>query len=120
MRNRQMHTMLFWRQARGVKLCNLGAPSKTENSMSNRASIQDEYLQALTEDKTLVSVYMINGIRLTGHVTAFDRHVVMLESLTGLQAVFKHAISTVMPGAVERAPRSPAHEAGNRVKTSRA
>jgi host factor-I protein len=115
-----MHTMLFWRQGRGVKLCNLGALPKTENSMSNRASIQDEYLQALTEDKTLVSVYMINGIRLAGHVTAFDRHVVMLESLAGLQAVFKHAISTVMPDAVERAPRSPAHEAGNRVKTSRA
>jgi RNA chaperone Hfq len=73
-----MHAMLFWRQARGVKLCNLGAPSKTENSMSNRASIQDEYLQVLTEDKTLVSVYMINGIRLTGHVTAFDRHVVVI------------------------------------------
>ncbi len=60
---------------------------------------------------------MVNGIRLTGHVTAFDRHVVMLESLTGLQAVFKHAISTVMPGAVQRAPRPRLHEAGNRVKT---
>ena len=97
----------------------LGAPPKTGNSMSNRASVQDEYLQVVTEDKTLVSVYMINGIRLTGHVSAFDRHVVMLESSAGLQVVFKHAISTVMPGAVHRAPRPLSHEAGNRVKTSR-
>ena len=88
--------------------------------MLNPASVQDEFLRALTKDKTLVSIYMLNGIRLSGHVTTFDRHAVMLESVTGLQVVFKHGISTVMPGAVDRAPRPMTHEAGNRVRTSRA
>ncbi|MFL9906842.1 RNA chaperone Hfq [Paraburkholderia sp. RL17-337-BIB-A] len=85
--------------------------------MPNQASTEDPFLKALIEDKTLVSVYMINGIRLSVRVASFDRHIVLLESLTGRQMVFKHAISTVMPGAADRPPRPP-YAAGNRARTS--
>ncbi|WP_408349763.1 RNA chaperone Hfq [Paraburkholderia sp. RL17-337-BIB-A] len=88
------------------------------NSMPNQASTEDEFLKALIDDKMLVSVFMINGIRLNGHVASFDRRIVMLESLAGFQMVFRHAISTVMPGAADRPPRPP-HAAGNRARTSR-
>jgi hypothetical protein len=62
---------------------------------------------------------MTNGIRLVGRLAAFERHAVTLESLSGLEVVFEHAISTVMPGAVHRAPRPTSPEAGNGVRTSR-
>jgi len=81
--------------------------------MPNHVVVQDTFLQALIEQKTLVSVFMINGIRLSGHVAGFDRQIVMLESLTGRLMIFKHAISTVMPGAADRTPWSPS-VAGNR------
>ena len=88
--------------------------------MPDQASVQDEFLQALIKEKTPASVYLISGIRLSGHVAAFDRHVIILESLSGRQMVFKHAISTVMPSTGDRAPQSLPDAAGNLARTSRA
>lgn len=59
--------------------------------------VQDDFLQTLIRDKTAVSVFLVNGIRLSGQLAAFDQFVVLLESGTGVQLVFKHAISTVLP-----------------------
>nr|WP_237671647.1 RNA chaperone Hfq [Paraburkholderia phytofirmans] len=39
----------------------------------------------------------MNGIRLSGQLAGFDQFAVLLESGPGVQLVFKHAISTVMP-----------------------
>lgn len=88
--------------------------------MLNQASIQDEFLQALIKEKTLASVYMINGIRLSGQVASFDNYVVVLESSSGRQMLFKHAISTVLPSTGDREPRSGPYAAGNRTRTSHA
>ncbi|NPT56328.1 RNA chaperone Hfq [Paraburkholderia elongata] len=88
--------------------------------MSNQASVQDEFLQTLLKGKTPASVYLINGIRLSGQVASFDSYVVLLESPSGHQMVFKHAISTVMPSTGERAPRSLPNAEDNRARTSRA
>jgi host factor-I protein len=42
-------------------------------------------------------VYLVSGIRLSGQLAGFDQFVVELKSGPGVQVVFKHAISTVMP-----------------------
>ncbi|CAN7181044.1 RNA chaperone Hfq [Paraburkholderia hospita] len=60
-------------------------------------SVQDEFLQTLVNDKTAVSVFLVNGIRLSGQLAGFDQFAVLLESGSGVQLVFKHAISTVLP-----------------------
>ncbi|REG60780.1 host factor-I protein [Paraburkholderia sp. BL6669N2] len=65
--------------------------------MTPRPGVQDNFLQTLVNDKTNVSVFLVNGIRLSGQLAAFDQFVVLLESGPGVQLVFKHAISTVMP-----------------------
>jgi host factor-I protein len=65
--------------------------------MTTRPSVQDDFLQALVKDKTTVNVFLVNGIRLSGQLAGFDQFVVLLESGSGVQLVFKHAISTVMP-----------------------
>jgi host factor-I protein len=60
-------------------------------------SVQDDFLQTLVSDKTTVNVFLVNGIRLSGQLVGFDQFVVLLESGTAVQLVFKHAISTVQP-----------------------
>jgi host factor-I protein len=70
-------------------------------------SVQDDFLQTLVKDKTTVNLFLVNGIRLSGQLAAFDQFAVLLESGPGVQLVFKHAISTVMPvngGGQARAP----------------
>jgi host factor-I protein len=88
--------------------------------MSNEASLQDGFLLALLKEKTPASVYLINGIRLSGQVTSFDSYVVLLESVAGHQMIFKHAISTVMPNAGGRSPRPLPNAEDNQAETSRA
>jgi host factor-I protein len=65
--------------------------------MTARPDVQDDFLQMLMNDKTAVNVFLVNGIRLSGQLAAFDQFAVLLESGSGSQLVFKHAISTVAP-----------------------
>ncbi|MGF6963866.1 host factor-I protein [Paraburkholderia sp. WC7.3g] len=68
----------------------------TQN-MTARPCVQDDFLQTLAKDKTPVNVFLVNGIRLSGQLAGFDQFAVLLESGPGVQPVFKHPISTVMP-----------------------
>jgi host factor-I protein len=58
--------------------------------------LQDDFLKTLREQKTPVSVFLVNGIRLHGHIEFFDDYVVAVQN-TITQMVYKHAISTVVP-----------------------
>jgi host factor-I protein len=61
---------------------------------------QDAFLNAMRSVGTSVSVYLVNGIRLVGLVQSFDR---LLRSPTGVQLIYKRAISTIQPEP-ERGP----------------
>jgi len=80
--------------------------------MSKGQSLQDPYLNALRRDRTPVSVYLINGIKLQGQIESFDQFVVVLRNSVS-QMVYKHAISTVVPARNVRLPadRTGAREA---------
>ena len=65
--------------------------------MTARPDVQDDFLQTLVNDKTAVNVFLVNGIRLSGQLAAFDQFAVPPESGASAQLVFKHAISTVLP-----------------------
>ncbi len=64
--------------------------------MSKSQSIQDPFLNTLRKEKLPVSIFLINGIKLTGQIESFDTFVVMLRSNI-TQMVYKHAISTIVP-----------------------
>jgi len=67
--------------------------------MSNKGQLlQDPFLNALRKEHVPVSIYLVNGIKLQGHVESFDQYVVLLRN-TVTQMVYKHAISTVVPCA---------------------
>jgi host factor-I protein len=57
--------------------------------------IQGEFLNMLTKEHVRVSVFLVNGIRLVGYIQSYDQYVLMLNLATGMQTIYKHAISTV-------------------------
>ena len=59
--------------------------------------LQDNFLNTLRKEHVPVSIYLVNGIKLQGQVEAFDSYVVLLRN-TVTQMVYKHAISTIVPG----------------------
>ncbi|WOJ93070.1 RNA chaperone Hfq [Congregibacter variabilis] len=80
--------------------------------MSKGHTLQDPYLNLLRKERVPVSIYLVNGIKLQGQIESFDQFVVLLKN-TVSQMVYKHAISTVVPGRVVRMPmQNPPEEEG--------
>ena len=66
--------------------------------MSEKAqNVQDVFLNHLRKNKTPVTIFLVNGVKLQGIVTWFDNFSVLLRRDGHSQLVYKHAISTVMP-----------------------
>ena len=57
------------------------------------------FLNHVRKNKTPVTVFLVNGVKLQGIITWFDNFSVLLRRDGHTQLVYKHAISTVMPGA---------------------
>jgi host factor-I protein len=62
-------------------------------------NVQDVFLNHVRKSKTPVTVFLVNGVKLQGVITWFDNFSVLLRRDGHTQLVYKHAISTVMPGA---------------------
>ena len=66
--------------------------------MSEKAqNVQDVFLNHLRKNKTPVTIFLVNGVKLQGIVTWFDNFWVLLRRDGHSQLVYKHAISTIMP-----------------------
>ncbi len=65
--------------------------------------LQDPFLNALRKEHVPVSIYLVNGIKLQGQVDSFDQYVILLKN-TVTQMVYKHAISTIVPGRAVSIP----------------
>ena len=61
--------------------------------------LQDMFLNALRKSKTPVTMFLVKGVKLQGIVTWFDNFSVLLRRDGQAQLVYKHAISTIMPGS---------------------
>ena len=68
-----------------------------EGNQNKAKMLQDPFLNALRREKVQVSIFLVNGIKLQGQIESFDQYVVLLRN-TVTQMVYKHAISTVVPG----------------------
>jgi host factor-I protein len=58
-------------------------------------NIQEAFLNLARREKTTVTIYLMNGTKLTGRIKSFDKFSLMLEAGTQDQLIFKHAISTI-------------------------
>jgi host factor-I protein len=57
--------------------------------------LQDQFLNAIVQARSPVTIYLMNGIRLLGLVESFDQYGLVLGG-TSQQFVYKHAISTIV------------------------
>jgi host factor-I protein len=75
------------------------AHQEAKNMSEKAQNVQDVFLNHLRKNKTPVTIFLVNGVKLQGVVTWFDNFCVLLRRDGQIQLVYKHAISTVMPGA---------------------
>ena len=66
-------------------------------SSEKNQNLQDVFLNQLRKQKSPVTVFLVNGVKLQGIITWFDNFCVVLRRDGHSQLVYKHAISTVMP-----------------------
>lgn len=67
--------------------------------MSERSqNVQDVFLNKIRKEKMTVTVFLVNGVKLQGIITWFDNFSMLLRRESHVQLVYKHAISTIMPG----------------------
>jgi host factor-I protein len=88
-------------------------------------SLQDSFLNDVRKKRSPVCIFLVNGIKLQGYVKSFDQYVVVLSNISSFvrpgsegeagksyksdsdsqQMVYKHAISTIVPGLGEHRDR---------------
>ena len=58
---------------------------------------QDIFLNQARRERTMLTVFLMNGFQLRGVVTGFDCFTVVLDTDGKQQIIYKHAISTIVP-----------------------
>jgi len=86
--------------AQGMNLAN-GRRNKngtTAMAADRSQNLQDTFLNYVRKNKIPLTIFLVNGVKLQGVVTWFDNFCVLLRRDGHSQLVYKHAISTIMPG----------------------
>ena len=65
---------------------------------SDKQALQDAFLNHVRKNKVPLTIFLMNGVKLQGTITWFDNFCVLLRREGQSQLVYKHAISTIMPG----------------------
>lgn len=65
--------------------------------VGQKGSLQDIFLAAAAREQDPMTLFLVNGVMLQGHVAGFDQFSVLLEREGQVQLVYKHAISTLQP-----------------------
>ena len=58
-------------------------------------NVQDAFLNHARRERVNVTVYLVNGAKLSGRIKNFDRFAIILEINGVDQMLFKHAVSTI-------------------------
>lgn len=77
------------------------APADTRGSdggAGRQGNLQDAFLNLLRKNKIPVTMFLVKGVKLQGIVTWFDNFSILLRRDRQSQLVYKHSISTIMPG----------------------
>jgi host factor-I protein len=58
-------------------------------------NVQDAFLNHARRERVNVTIYLVNGAKLSGRIKNFDRFAIILETNGVDQMLFKHAVSTI-------------------------
>ena len=81
------------------------------DTKSTPQNIQDAFLNTVRREKETVTIYLMNGAKLSGRIRSFDKYSVLLESASQEQLIFKHAISTIQHARRTTGEHRPPHHA---------
>ena len=65
--------------------------------MNKTENLQETFLNQIRKEKSSVTIFLINGVKLQGIITWFDNFSILLKRDAHIQLVYKHSISTIMP-----------------------
>lgn len=63
----------------------------------NNINLQDAFLNNVRKEKIKITIYLLNGYKLTGLVKGFDNYVIYFETEKGQMMIYKHSISSIAP-----------------------
>ena len=90
-------------------------------------NIQDSFLNTARKDKSVITIYLLSGVKIPGRIRSFDKYSVVLETNNQELLIFKHAISTVVMARSAHSERhlehrtaaeSPSPATGERLSTT--
>lgn len=73
------------------------ASEPVENKTHKSLNLQDVFLNSVRRDKTMITVFLVNGFQLRGLVKGFDNYVILMEVEGKINMIYKHAVSTIVP-----------------------
>ena len=65
--------------------------------MKTQINLQDVFLNQVRKEKQAITIFLVSGFQIRGHVTGFDNYTVVLDSDGKQELIYKHAISTIIP-----------------------
>lgn len=63
----------------------------------NSKALQEVFLAAARKEGQTVTIFLVNGVMLSGEIIAFDLFSLLLFRDGAVQLVYKHAVSTISP-----------------------
>jgi host factor-I protein len=60
-------------------------------------NLQDLFLNQVRKEKISVTIYLTNGYQYKGIIKSFDNFVILLESDSKQNLIYKHSISAILP-----------------------
>lgn len=59
-------------------------------------NLQDKFLMEYKHQKKLVTVFLLNGVPIKGHIIGFDQFTILIGDERKQSIIYKHAISTII------------------------
>ncbi len=75
----------------------ISAPSSPQIQKPRSMNLQDAFLNQVRRERQRVTLFLVNGVKMSGVVRGFDSFVVIVEDRGLQQVIYKHAISTMIP-----------------------
>lgn len=68
--------------------------------------MQNVFLNTLRRDRIPVSIFLVNGVRMGGHIQSFDQFSIRLSGEPP-QLILKHVVATIVPEKFVRPGKGP-------------
>ncbi len=65
--------------------------------MNKAVNLQDMFLNVVRKERIQVVIYLTSGFQIKGTIKGFDNFIILVDSDSKQQLIYKHAVSTIIP-----------------------